>query len=121
MKKYRDITVSSGSGRQLSNALSGLGERKRRVIALIPTVDNQSTTDRANMLDHKVLAYKNQDQVCEFNYSSFCSGVTSTIDVLDVQRLIDLDLQLDVGDGFQVGFEKSTNEGGTITMVYEDL
>lgn len=123
MPKYKVITPSGSGSEKLGNALAGLGERRRRIIGLraAPTPAAMVFVDDWN--DVAVVAYKNQDQVCEFSLGSFLNGNTSYAEFPAGNDLIDLDLMLEPGDGFQVGFKDlagGTAQSWYINMVYED-
>lgn len=119
MKRYVTLTIASGTGEILTDALSGLGEKKRKIVSLRPIVE-ENTTNVYDRLYHHVKAYKNQDEIVDFDYGSFQNGLYSSLADVSETKLIDLDLQLERGDGFKVGFEKATNEGGRIIIEYID-
>jgi len=121
-KRYKTVAVTaSGSGETLSDALAGLGEKKRNVIGLQYTNDGV-TTGGLPTRSTNVRAYKNQDQVVDYNIGHFDAVVFSNTSMIENVDLIPLDMKLDRGDGFQVGlYNASLTPTGDIVMVYEDM
>jgi len=119
MYLYKTITVASGTGEVLSDALSGLGEKKRKIIALLPSL-NPATGGPSTAV--RVRGYRDQFQVVDYDHDLWRSGDSDTTDYLAVPRLIPIDLTLERGQGFQLGFyHASSTPAGKITIQYEDL
>lgn len=122
MFRYKTIDVaSSATGTNITNALAGIGERKR-IIREIRCRNYRLSTATTNVIDEvKVVAYKNQDLVLEARLGSFVSALASATTYLYSEGLFKLDLPLQEGDGFQIGCViADTADNPEITMVYED-
>lgn len=113
----------AGAGETLVNALAGLGEKKRMIKSLqycpatlsppLPTSENKTTNVRA---------YKNQERIVDVSLGSFTWGVFSNTKYVEYANPILVDIPLERGDGFKVGFQDaSTFNTGSIIMEYQDL
>lgn len=123
MPKYKTIHIGTSATESLANALAGLGEKRRTIIGLIPALTPNTSANFADIDDQTLQAYKNQDNICEYSLGSFANPITSAVDFPTGFDLIPLDVQLEPGDGFQVGFKdhnSTTCVTGRITIVYDD-
>lgn len=122
--KSKSIAITGAAGNSVNDALAGLGEKKRRIKSLVfnpPAI--ASATAWSSYYVTKCVAYKDQEQVMEVSLGSFMQPITSATDApfLDLVRRVELDLELDVGDGFKVGWYNTSAISGSVDMYYEDL
>ena len=110
----------AGTGETLTNALSGIGERKRIIKRL--RADGMRTSTAASPQHQAFLrAYKRTDQVVDARPESFVACLSSATTKVIALWDQPVDIPLDQGDGFQIGFyDASTSFTGYITMEYED-
>lgn len=114
MTRFKNVAVSSASGETLVDALAGLGERDRTIVALI-IAPNASSTGVANDID--VRAYKNQDQVIDYSLNAhLLRDSDNAYEPINVPIRIELNCPLKSGDGFKVGFNGA--QGGKIILEY---
>ncbi len=124
MNKFVTIAVGMAAiGETLVNALSGLGEKKRKIKTLqycaatlsppLPTGESSTTHIRA---------YRDQERIVDVSLGSFRRGVFSNTTFIEQAEPILVDIPLERGQGFKVGFSDSaTYNTGSIIMQYEDL
>ena len=119
--KYKYIAVgATGSGETLVDALAGLGER-RRTIKSVLYVTNVTTGNIAVRVSPRVRVYKNQEQICDFSIASFEMDTYSGTYWVEGIKPIDLDVDLDTGDGFQIGlFADGSTPSGNLQIEYVD-
>ena len=124
MSRFVTLTIGhAAAGETLINALSGLGEKKRVIKSL--TFSHVAYSGGGSVFTDLPLsqlrAYKNQDQVCSVGFGSFNWAVFSNVPYISDAKPILLDLPLEKGDGFKVGFFNATAaQFGNILMEYED-
>lgn len=117
MIRYKNVAVSAAAGETLSDALAGLGERKRKIHALI-VAGNASTTGLVNGVDLR--CYKNQDQIVDYNLNAWLSRDSdNAYEPVNVPIRIPVDILLESGDGLKVGF--NGNFGGDVIIEYSDV
>lgn len=119
MARYKTITITATSTeRALSNALSGIGEKRRRIHALWPCPSATSSPTSGITL----LALVDQEEIVEFDLNAFRDLDSDSNAYLSVPKRVPLDIVLEENQGFQLGFaQASTTNGGTIIMEYDDL
>jgi len=122
MLRHKYIEVgASASGETLVNALSGLGEKNRKIksLAFVPDFVTSATYPARGT---RVRAYKNQDQIVDAALTSFAFSVYSSYTGSDMQSVFELDMPLKQGDGFKVGlYNSSATPSGNLQIVYEDM
>lgn len=116
--QYHTVAVSGSLAENLTNALSGLGERKRKIERIWFCPDFAS----APTINLQVVAKVQQTEVLRFDHSNFQDLDSDTKQYLSVDRSLPMDLVLDEGQAFNVGFYKSgATPGGTVSFAYRDL
>ena len=122
MLRYKFVEINpSTSGEKTVDALSGLGEKKRKIKQLfyVPTITTSATPAKDG---DRIRAYKNQEQIVDFCVDSFNLAVFSGIYFPDEIKPIDLDLDLQRGEGFSLGlFNASSTPTGDLQFSYEDM
>ena len=122
MLRYKFVEVNaSASGEKTVDALSGLGEKKRKIKQLfyVPAITSSASPDKDG---DRIRAYKNQEQIVDFCVDSFNLGVYSGIYFTEDVKPIDLDLELQRGEGFTLGlFNASATPTGDLQFSYEDM
>lgn len=122
MLRYKFVEVNaSTSGEKTVDALSGLGEKKRKIKQLfyVPAITSSASPDKDG---DRIRAYKNQEQIVDFCVDSFNLGVYSGIYFTEDVKPIDLDLELQRGEGFTLGlFNASATPTGDLQFSYEDM
>jgi hypothetical protein len=115
MIKYKTITVPSGTGEVLTDALAGLGQRPRKIRALTPVPLH---TSGGAVSSYTLRAYVDQNQVVDYNMQSFENGLYSAVGYRDVDFRLDVDIDLTQQQGFKVG--NSSGGDHFVIMEYED-
>ena len=116
MTRFKNITVSSAAGETLVDALAGLGERDRTIIALI-IAPNASTSGVVNDID--VRAYKDQDQIVDYALNAhLLRDCDNAYEPVNTPIRIEINCPLKSGTGFKVGFNGA--QGGDIILEYMD-
>lgn len=122
MLRYKFVEINaSTSGEKTVDALSGLGEKKRKIKQLfyVPAITSSASPDKDG---DRIRAYKNQEQIVDFCVDSFNLGVYSGIYFTEDVKPIDLDLELQRGEGFTLGlFNASATPTGDLQFSYEDM
>lgn len=121
MIQYQFIEIPSGNNENLTDALAGLGERKRRIRAII--VNNKST-GVITAVTHRLRLYREQTRVVDYHLAAwYFSTASSDFEAVSLPIRIPVDLTLEVGEGLQVGLysASTTTSSFNITMEYEDL
>lgn len=116
--QYQSVAVSGSLVENLTNGLSGLGEKKRKIERIWFAEDWSGAPDNAEYAVAKV----EQTEVLRFYLGHFKDLDTDTDQYLSVQRSIEMDLILERGQAFNVGFSLSGGTpGGVVTFAYRDL
>lgn len=118
MLQYHTVYCASTSGLSLTNALASLGEKKRHIerIWFSPLWSSAPT----NSLE--AVAKIQQTEILSFDLTHFMDTDTDTDQYLSVKRDLEMDVTLERGEAFNVGFRLSgTNVGGSVTIAYRDL
>lgn len=121
MLKYQDINLPTGNTENIANALSGLGERKRKIHELWFYYGG---TDSDNAPYDKFRAYIEQLRVMDVDARNFLYPFASAdFEPTDMPIRIKVDIDLEIGQGFQVSVYHTggTSNSWNCTMVYEDL
>ena len=122
MLRYKFVEINaSTSGEKTVDALSGLGDKKRKIKQLfyVPAITSSASPDKDG---DRIRAYKNQEQIVDFCVDSFNLGVYSGIYFTEDVKPIDLDLELQRGEGFTLGlFNASVTPTGDLQFSYEDM
>lgn len=122
MIRYKHVTVgASASGETTVDALSGLGEKKRKIMQLwyVPSI---SATATPALDGTRIRAYKGQEQVVDFCVDSFNLGVYSGIYLTQDIKPLDLDMDLERGQGFSLGlYDASSTPVGSLQFSYQDM
>jgi len=121
MTRFKYIAIgASASGETLVDALAGLGEKNRTIksIRYVTAI----VTGAMNIAKFPLIrAYKNQDQIVDFNTGSFNIGVYSGTHWIEDIKPIMMDLDLVKGDGFQIGlYLPSSTPSGDLQIEYVD-
>lgn len=116
--QYTTVSVSGSAAENLTNALSGLGEKKRKIEKIWFAPDWNSAPTNSLYAVAKV----QQTEVLRFDISHFMDLDTDTDQFLAIDRSLPMDLQLERGESFNVGFSKTgATPGGTVSIAYRDL
>ena len=121
MIQYRTIIVSGSDAENLADALAGLGEKKRRVRALW-FEGPKSASGSTQFVRGR--AYKQRNQVVDFNMDVWLQSDqdANPLNKLALEPRVPIDVMLERGDGFEVGFFLSSGTPtGRVTMEFEDL
>lgn len=122
MLRYKPITIPTGNSENLADALSGIGERKRKIHKFI--LDWTGTSGGVSTGD-KVRVYLEQDRIVDYPITAWIDGDSDANPLLirDIPTEIPMDLTLEVGQSLQAGnFNASvTSPTFDLIMVYEDL
>ena len=122
MIRYKHVTIgASAAGETTVDALSGLGEKKRKILQLwyVPAI---SETDTPALDGTNIRAYKGQEQVVDFRVDSFNLGVYSGIYLTQDVKPLDLDMDLDRGVGFSLGLHNASETPvGSLQFSYQDM
>lgn len=116
--QYHTVYCASTSGLSITNALATLGEKKRHIerIWFSPLWSSSPT----NSLE--AVAKIQQTEILSFDMSHWMDTDTDTDQYKDVERSLPMDVTLERGEAFNVGFRLTgTNVGGSVTIAYRDL
>lgn len=121
MLRYQNISIPTGNVENLANALSGLGERKRKIHAFL---FHYAGTNSPSATNERFRVYKEQDQIVDYSVRNFVFPFASTdFEPTNMPFKIEVDMDLEIGEGLQVGvfLTSGTTNSWNCTMVYEDL
>ena len=122
MIRYKHVTIgAAAAGETTVDALSGLGEKKRKIMQLwyVPAI---SITATPALDGTRIRAYKGQEQVVDFCVDSFNLGVYSGIYLTQDIKPLDLDMDLERGQGFSLGlYDSSSTPVGSLQFSYQDM
>ena len=116
--QYTTISVSGSNAENLTNILTNLGEKERKVemIWFAPSAASSPSNDI------EFVAKIQQTEILRFTSSHFQDLDSDTNAYLSVDRSIKMDCKLQRGEAFLVGFSKTgATPGGLVTIAYRDL
>lgn len=118
--KYKTIVVPSGTAKTTADALAGLGESTRLIVALW-YAPNQST-DGVPDPEASIIASVNQDEVVEFKVAPFLTTDSDNANEWQgIKPRIEVNIELKIGEGFTVGLSSSGSISATnIIIEYQD-
>ena len=116
--QYFSVECASTATESITNAVNGLGEKKRKIERI--WFSPLWASSPLNTL--YAIAKVQQTEVLKFDISHFMDLDSDTDQFLAIDRSLSMDLTLDRGEAFNVGFRKSgSNVGGTVSFAYRDL
>jgi len=120
MLKYHYIAVTGSATENLANALSGLGERDRKIHKfIIAWYGSSGGVTR----DLRFRVYLEQNRLVDYALNAWINvDTTNDEDLIEVPVEIPVDMDIKAGEGLQVGqfTTSATNAAFAVTMVYED-
>lgn len=125
MNRFTTITVgAAAAGETLVNALSGIGEKKRKIVSLryAHAATDALSGAPANSLYTRIRAYRDQDQFIDVSIGSFQWAMVSNLPYLERGDVVLTDTILEKGEGLKIGFfNASVVPYGNLVMEYQDL
>lgn len=120
MTKYKTVIVPSGTAKTTADALAGLGESSREIVALW-FAPNQSTDGIPNP-DANLVAFVNQKEVVDFKLAPFITTDSDNANEWQgIPPRIPVSIDLKLGEGFTVGLTSSGSISATnIVLEYID-
>ena len=126
MIRHNTVNSSGALGTDLVDGLAGLGSANRHIIAVYYTPAMLDATDGSNYgfdISSRFYAYRNQDELIDVAAVQFATKLaTDGSNILEMQKpiRIPLDLEIKVGESFQVGYFNGVAASSEITIEYED-